>query len=222
MKAPSERIISLYEENAAAWDRQRGRDLFEEPWLARFADAVPHGASILDLGCGMGEPIGAYLISRGFALTGVDSSPSLIELCRRRFPAHRWIAGDMRGLRLEQRFDGLIAWHSFFHLAPEPQRLMFPRFAAHLQPGGMLMFTSGPAAAETTGSWQGEALYEASLAPNEYRQLLAANGFTVVAHVVEDPDCGHATVWLARRDAEPIDLALAATRRAVSGPAGGR
>lgn len=30
--------------------------------------------------------------------------------------------------------------------------------------------------------------------------LLAANGFSVVDHVPEDPTCGGHTVWLARRD----------------------
>jgi len=32
----------------------------------------------------------------------------------------------------------------------------------------------------------------------EYRQLISANGFGVVAHRAEDPDCGGHTVWLAR------------------------
>ncbi|WP_312011819.1 MULTISPECIES: hypothetical protein [unclassified Bradyrhizobium] len=60
------------------------------------------------------------------------------------------------------------------------------------------MFTSGPAHGEAIGSYRGEPLYHASLDATEYRVLLCANGFDVVAHVVEDPDCGGHTVWLAQ------------------------
>jgi hypothetical protein len=46
---------------------------------------------------------------------------------------------------------------------------------------------------------EGEPLYHASLDAAEYRRLLAEQGFVVQDHVVEDPDCGGHTVWLAAR-----------------------
>jgi cyclopropane fatty-acyl-phospholipid synthase-like methyltransferase len=195
----NDRIIGLYEENAAAWDRERGRDLHERIWLDRMLALTPAGGSILDVGCGMGEPVARYLIERGHAVTGADSSPSLIALARARFPAQDWIVADMRALDLGRRFDALIAWHSFFHLSPEDQPAMFPRFAAHAKPGAPLMFTSGPEQGEAIGRWQNEPLYHGSLDPADYEDLLAANGFAVVQRVLRDPDCGTATVWLAVR-----------------------
>ena len=75
---------------------------------------------------------------------------------------------------------------------------MFPIFRKHAAPEAALMFTSGPSHGEAIGSFQGEALYHASLAPEEYERLLAANGFDVVDHVAEDQSCGGHTVWLAR------------------------
>ena len=160
---PHERIIGLYEENAGAWDRTRGRDLIEKPWLDRFAASLSKGGAILDVGCGMGEPIARYLIGLGFRVTGVDSSPSLIALCRERSPDHEWIVGDMRELDLARRFDGLIAWHSSFHLTPGDQRGLFPRFAAHLRPGGQLMFTSGEEEASASASgWASRSTIRAS------------------------------------------------------------
>jgi cyclopropane fatty-acyl-phospholipid synthase-like methyltransferase len=193
-----ERIIGLYEENAGIWDRQRGRDLFERPWMERFADLLPEGGTILDIGCGMGEPIARFFIERGFALTGFDSSSSLIAICRKRFPEREWVVGDMRALELDRRFDGLLAWHSFFHLSPDDQHPMFARFAAHLNSNGVLMFTTGPSAGESYGNWCGEPLYHGSLSPEEYRHRLEETGFNILDHVVEDPDCGHATIWLAQ------------------------
>ena len=65
--------------------------------------------------------------------------------------------------------------------------------------GGALMFTSGPAFGEAIGELEGEPLYHASLEIDEYRALLAQNGFEVVCHTIEDPDCGGHSVWLAQR-----------------------
>ena len=194
-----ERIIGLYEENADAWDRQRGRDLFELPWLERFSALLPRGAKLLDLGCGMGEPIGRWLIEQGFRLTGVDSSPSLIARCRERFPDHEWIAADMRALDLDRRFDGIIVWHSSFHLHPDDQKAMFPIYAAHSAPGALLIFTSGDDEGVRIGRWQGEPLYHASLSQAEYEALLEENGFSIVTARPRDPVCGDATVWIARK-----------------------
>jgi SAM-dependent methyltransferase len=197
-----ERIIGLYTEYALEWDAQRGRDLHERPWLDRFAALLAPGAEILDLGCGSGEPIARDLIERGFSLTGVDPSAPLIELCRRRFPDRPWIVADMRELELGRRFDGIIAWHSLFHLPPDDQRRLFTRLARHLRGGGALMFTSGDEAGETIGTWRGEALFHASLDPGEYESRLAENGFAVVERRLRDPECGDSSVWLARRTAE--------------------
>lgn len=61
-----------------------------------------------------------------------------------------------RALELNRRFDGILAWDSFFHLAMDDQRGMFPRFASHARAGAPLMFTSGPAEGETIGSFCGE------------------------------------------------------------------
>ncbi|HST62157.1 MAG TPA: class I SAM-dependent methyltransferase [Longimicrobium sp.] len=195
----AERIVGLYERHARAWDTRRGRSLMEKPWLDAFASLLPPGASVLDLGCGSGEPIAAHLVAEGFGVTGVDSAPALIALCRERFPDHAWIVADMRTLSLGRRFDGVIAWDSFFHLAHDDQRRMFDVFAEHAAPGAPLLFTSGPAHGEAMGEFEGEPLYHASLDAAEYRALLAMHGFGVVRHVVEDPECGNHTIWLARQ-----------------------
>src|SRR5437868_1553823 len=195
----ADRIIGLYDRHAAAYDRQRGRSLFERQWLDAFSGLAWTTGAILDLGCGMGEPIARYMIERGYHVTGVDSSPKMVRLCTARFPEQTWLVGDMRQLSLHQRFDGIIAFDSFFHLTPEDQRAMFPMFAEHAAEHAALLFTSGPQHGEAIGSFEGEPLYHASLDPDEYRLLLTANGFQVVAHVAEDQTCGGHTVWLARR-----------------------
>lgn len=170
----------------------------ERDWLDRFLAHVEPGRAVLDLGCGMGEPIARHLIERGFAVAGVDTSPTLIALCRARFPVQDWHVADMRGLALGLRFAGILAWDSFFHLGHDDQRAMFATFAAHAAPGAPLMITTGPAHGIAMGSFEGEPLFHASLSPDEYRTLLDAHGFAVLDQRSEDPDCGEHTVWLAR------------------------
>jgi SAM-dependent methyltransferase len=196
----ADQIVSLYERHAQAYDVARGRSLFEKPWLDRFLSLLMQGTSILDIGCGVGEPIARYFIERGYVVTGVDSSPSLVAMCKARYPQQSWLVGDMRALALDQRFDGILAWDSFFHLSPDDQRRMFPIFGRHAAKHAALMFTSGPSHGVAIGSFEGDPLYHASLDPDEYRALLNQNGFAVVSHVAEYADCGGHTIWLAQRD----------------------
>ncbi len=196
----AQEITGLYERHADAWDRARGRTTFaERTWIERFTSLIPPGGAVLDLGCGSGEPIGRQLVAHGLAVTGVDASATLIDVCRARMPEQTWIVGDMRQVALDRRFDGVIAWHSFFHLPWDDQRRMFDVFVAHSAPRAALMFTSGPAHGEAIGRFQGERLYHASLGPDEYRRLLTNAGFEVVDHVAEDPTSNGDTIWLARR-----------------------
>lgn len=131
-----EAIPEVYERAAASWDRGRTRVLFERPWLERFRAMVAPGSSVLDLGCGSGEPIGRWLIEAGYRVTGVDVAAAMLAICRRRWPEGEWIRADMRGLDLGRRFGGIVAWDSFFHLTGAEQRAMFPIFARHLAKGG--------------------------------------------------------------------------------------
>ena len=194
----ADRIVEIYEAHADAWTRKRRGDVFEAPWLERFRALMPPFGAVLDIGCGSGTPIAAYLIERQHPVTGIDSSPTMISTCRSRFPQANWRVVDMRVLELGMAFSGIIAWDSFFHLCPRDQRGMFDTFHAHSLPGAALMFTSGPAHGEAFGRLEGEVLYHASLSAEEYRHLLAQQGFEVLAHTIQDPTCGGRTIWLAR------------------------
>ncbi len=195
---PAARIIDLYQRHAGAWAAIREDKGMERPWLTLLLAGLPAGARVLDVGCGSGEPVARILLQSGCAVTGIDAAPALIATAQRRLPDGEWIVVDMREMALGERFDGVVAWHSLFHLTPKDQNSMFARFAAHLGPGGLLLFTSGDAAGVRIGSWQGEPLYHASLAPEEYCALLSDTGFEVLRCTPRDPACGDATVWLAR------------------------
>lgn len=207
MREMADGIIDLYERHACEWDADRNLHVTrwnDKPWHDRFIAALPRAASVLDLGCGSGSPVARYMAERGLYVTGVDSSPTLISMCRQRLPDHEWLVDDMRLLSLPRQFDGVLAWDSFFHLKPYDQRRMFSIFARHTAPSAVLMFNSGPDQGEAVGDYRGDPLYHSSLSPDEYTALLDDIGFEVIAHAVEDWKTGGGrTVWLARARSMP-------------------
>jgi len=200
MTSPADRIIVHYEKHAASWDRARQNAAWSDKvWHDRFVDALPKGARVLDLGCGPGYPVARHMADHGLRVAGVDSSPAMIALCRSRLPDQEWIVADMRHLALGRRFDGILAWDSFFHLDHAAQRAMFAVFEGHAAPGALLMFNTGPEHGEGIGEFEGDPLYHASLAASVYESSLGQAGFRVIAHVANDPEAGGRTVWLCRR-----------------------
>ncbi len=190
---------AIYERQADGWDRHRPKGLHEQAWFNRFLASVRPGGAVLDLGCGAGDPLGGYIIDRGYRLTGLDYSAPMLELARARYPDAEWIQGDMRRLSFETGFDGVVSWDGSFHLSRDEQRQLLSEVASLLNPGGALMLTIGASDGEVLGVVEGEYVYHASLAPEEYGSRLTEVGFTDVSIVLEDADCDMHSVVLASK-----------------------
>lgn len=190
-------VQQTYEKIAHWFSENRSKTLFEKPWLDKVINRLKPQAKILDLGCGTGVPIGKYFKENNFHVTGVDSSSEMLKLARKHDSNGVFIQGDMRELSLNEKFDAIIAWHSFFHLNQEEQRKMFIIFAHHLNDNGILIFTSGEEEGEVWGENGGQMLYHSSLSQDEYKFLLKKHGFYLLEYKIMDPECGDATIWLA-------------------------
>jgi 2-polyprenyl-3-methyl-5-hydroxy-6-metoxy-1,4-benzoquinol methylase len=190
-------ILELYNSHVDWFAKKRNPNLMEKKYLDLVIDHIPKNGSILDIGCGIGAPIAQYFSSLGFKVTGIDGAENMIAKACLLNPNARWMVADMRSLSLNEKFDALIAWDSFFHLTQNEQRLMFSIFREHLNSGGALLFTTGPDESIAIGEMNGHELFHSSLSSDEYRSLLSHEGFSVIDHQVEDPECGRHTVWLA-------------------------
>ena len=197
----AEQTRQVYERNAIRFDAERSRVLFEKPWLDRFAALLPPNGTVLDAGCGAGDPIAAYLAGLGLRVTGIDAAQAMIDLASAAAPQCEWLQADMRSLDMDRTFHGIIGWDSFFHLTQDEQRSTLVRFAEHLEPGGALMLTVGPKAGEVAGHVGDDPIYHSSLSPAEYEAILAGQGIDIVKFVPEDPDCHLHTILLARKHA---------------------
>jgi 2-polyprenyl-3-methyl-5-hydroxy-6-metoxy-1,4-benzoquinol methylase len=195
---PKLSILELYNSHVEWYEQKRNPKLMEKKYLDHVINLISKNGSILDVGCGIGTPIGKYFTDKGFLVTGVDGAEKIIYRAQTLNPLAKFVLADMRSLNLNEKFDALIAWDSFFHLTQDEQREMFSIFKLHLTPGGVLLFTSGPSESIAIGEMNGHELFHSSLSSEEYQKLLSENKFTVIDHQVEDPECGRHTVWLAQ------------------------
>ncbi|HYB78902.1 MAG TPA: methyltransferase domain-containing protein [Thermoplasmata archaeon] len=97
------------------------------------------GKSWLDVACGTGRHL--EILRRRHACVGVDASPEMLRVARRRLPGVHLVRGDMRTFRLGRRFDVVSCLFSAVaHLGSERDLASaFANFARHLRPGGVAM-----------------------------------------------------------------------------------
>lgn len=190
--------FEVYNKVADWFAENRDKGLMEKKYLDELILHLDADSSVLDLGCGTGIPILGYFLSQKLNITGVDASDKILSIAKKNFPSTQFIRADMRELSLHKTFDAIVAWHSFFHLPAEDQPAMFATFKAHLNPGGILLFSSGTTHGEAWGQIDGEKLFHGSLNTEEYQKLLTDHHFTLLIHQVNDPECGNANIWMAK------------------------
>lgn len=97
------------------------------------------GASWLDVACGTGRHL--EFLRRRHHVTGVDLSPDMLRVARRRLPGVRLLLGDMRNFHLDGSFDVVSCLYSAIgHLRTQHElRSTFANFARHLKPGGLVI-----------------------------------------------------------------------------------
>ena len=118
------------------------------PQLLATGDNGSLSPSVIELGCGAGEPVLSTLLSRNPALkaTALDLSETQIELARDNLKAHgsrvEYIAGDMVSSTADAApggYTAVIALYSLIHLAQAEQKTMIKRIADWLPKGGCFL-----------------------------------------------------------------------------------
>jgi len=143
--------------------------------IQAWADTLPPGGRVLDLGCGPGTPRADVLARRDFVLHAIDAAPSLVMAYRIRFPRARLACEPVEESSFfGEAFDGVMAWGLMFLLPADAQRALIPRVARVLRPGGAFLFT----APWQAGTWEDASTRRpsVSLGGNAYRALLAEAG----------------------------------------------
>ncbi|MFJ5320547.1 class I SAM-dependent methyltransferase [Pectobacterium parvum] len=62
----SDTTIDFYKKHAHKWDEIRQKNFREKSWMERFLSETSSNGNILDIGCGSGNPLGGYMINKGY------------------------------------------------------------------------------------------------------------------------------------------------------------
>lgn len=113
---------------------ERDRTRPSEDLLARIPGKA---ARVLDIGCGPGNST-ALLATRfpGAEITGLDTSPAMLEQAAARLPDARFAQADIASYQPDAPFD-LIFANAVLHWVPDHPALL-PRLMRMLAPGGHL------------------------------------------------------------------------------------
>lgn len=169
-----------YNKIADQWTKNRSQSFLSE-LVIEFASRVKRGGKILDIGCGTGYPIAAYLVDQGFHVTGIDFSENLLQKAiALNLPNSNFELCDFFDYEPKDKYDGIIAFDSFFHFPKEKQESIYSKVGPWMEKDAYLLFTHGYMDGEITGEMFGEMFYYSSLDKNHVCQILAAEGMEVV------------------------------------------
>lgn len=135
-------VRSGYDEIAADFDVTRKKALW--PAIYKLVASVKDGDKVLDLACGNGRLLEA-LKDKKIDYLGVDNSIELLNLARRNYPEHKFIASNMLALgSLEnQEFNHIFCLAALQHIPSRELRIKaLKNMAAKLTDGGRLIISN--------------------------------------------------------------------------------
>ncbi len=99
--------------------------------------ALESPQTVLDVGCGPGNSA-CVLLSRWpeSRITGIDTSPAMIEQAKALHPAHRWVVDDAGKLTDDQRYD-LVFSNAALQWIPSHE-ILIPALAQRVKEDGAL------------------------------------------------------------------------------------
>jgi len=151
---------------------------------------------VVDVGCGPGH-VTRYLVDRGADALGVDLSPGMIEIARKRYGDVEFRVGSLIGLDFPAgSLAGAVALYSIIHLSPGQREVAYAELARIVRVGGWLLVsihvstaTQAPGSAIHLDSWLGSDVDLTGwfIDPDEVARGLGAVGFSVRARLDREP-----------------------------------
>jgi SAM-dependent methyltransferase len=165
--------------------------------LTALAERLPAGAAVLDLGSGTGRPTAELLTAAGYAVTGYDVAPKMVEIARAQVPEARFEVGDLRELSFEAgTWDAITAFFSMLQLPRADQEAVIGRLAGWLKPGGLLVLATVPADVDGVDIvFMGHPVRASSFTAEALAEKLRAAGLEIVREeqaqfVPDHPEAG--------------------------------
>jgi ubiquinone/menaquinone biosynthesis C-methylase UbiE len=165
-------------EEEGKWPRLR--------WLNVLLSKLEPDSSILDLGCGSGDPADIEVASE-HRITGVDISRVQIDLACKNIPSGRFIQGDAGTVKFsEASFDAVISFYSLEHIPRREHTNILQRIHHWLRPEGYLLFSvEAGDYNDEMGVWLGVPMFISCFDPETIREMVAKVGFEILETTIE-------------------------------------
>lgn len=166
----------------AAVRTDTGRDV-----IRRWANALPSGGAVLDLGCGSGFPVSSTLADEGLTVFGIDASPTLVSMFVQRIDgAHAACETVQDSTFFSRTFDGILAIGLMFLLSEDDQVKLINKAGNTLRPGGRFLFTAPHQKCEWKDVLTGQR--SVSLGKAHYERLVARAGMQLIGTCMDEGD----------------------------------
>jgi ubiquinone/menaquinone biosynthesis C-methylase UbiE len=155
-------------------------------WLNKLLDELEPGSSVLDLGCGSGDPADIE-ISKEHQVTGVDISEAQIELARNNVPAGDFIHGDAGTVEFPAAsFDAVISFYTLDHIPRAEHSTILRRIYRWLRAGGYLLISIEAGEYDDfVGEWLGVPMFISCFDPETMRHMVSEAGFELLESAIE-------------------------------------
>lgn len=151
------------------------------PFLARLDWHLMPGSTVLDLGCGAGLPVDAWLLAAGHRVIGLDISDTMLEMAHTNVPGAEYRLGDLAALRPGAfAADAIVSFFALFHVDRRRHAEVLANWHSQLAPGGYLLLTTGCTDWEGAESFFGAEMYWSHFDVAAYRRMLPGAGFRIV------------------------------------------
>ena len=134
--------------------------------------------TILDFGCGPGRDLQAFT-RLGHVAIGLDGTERFTQMAREDSGCEVWHQDFLKLDLPAERFDGIFANASLFHVPTQALERVLSELHASLKPGGVLL-SSNPRGDNREG-WSGKR-YGAYHDLENWRAMLTAAGFVELEH----------------------------------------
>lgn len=155
----------------------------------RFTSLLPHGARILDLGCGSGRDTREFA-SEGFDVTPVDGSEGMCHVSRKNtgIETRHMLFSE---LDYESCFDGVWACSSLLHVPSSELPSILSKVHDALVPHGIFYMTF------KKGSFEGErdGRHYTDMTGDSLVRLIGSTGFETI-DIWESLEPGRDVVWV--------------------------
>jgi len=134
----SEKLLQSYAKLARYYDTDNP-PVWQE--IKDLLSGIPSQCSVLDIGCGTGRI--RQVLPDNLDYTGLDNSPELLEVAKRRYPNNKFIQADARELPFpDKSFDAVLVIATVHHFLKKEERLAVLKEARRVLKNGGRLYLS--------------------------------------------------------------------------------